>query len=1207
MASFTDDEEDSPIFKRRRLTSMPAKQKSKICPNISVVIHPDESNYPRSQVVGYKPQLPFVREHDALEEILCLWRADPDCENEDFPDIETTDFCVYRQAPTLTSTTFELVELHHIQAARGHNELFLDGILNYQGRQFHVQKLKFHTLSVGGYDTDEPSTISWIQSRYAANFKCWYHLKSPSPQYRTFFDAYHNAATFGKYFIDYIVTHPLVTFNSLREEFSLWLQDQSPYRNSPELTAWLNSSPSRDFRITAVRYVEWLWKEVSGVSAELMIHPIWSEFRVESFGSIPRQPAGVQTTTVTPFVYDCFKDMYFNSVLEQSFLSPETDTLRDKRLGNLGFAKEPIAQIQKPRHRKGQVKSIRAGQIIALNRDALSSWKGDETIWFCFVLKVIPARDPFLEVLWLYAPCDTICGHMYYPFSNELFWSNHCNCGESEIRLSHVVGVIDNIVFHPKKIPIDRYFIRQMYDMEMSCFTTLDKCNRNCSHMRDSERSFKVKNQWRIGDMVFVAQRGRLNPVVVFGFESNRVQVQSLLRRTEVDPQGDAKPNELLWNTDPTAITTVPPSQMSHKCHVKFFRATDEEPRPPPPYDRDGQGNCFIVTGFFDGNKISNLGSQSLDRKIAGPDYHLPSSHKMALRSLSLFSGGGNFDRGIEEGGAVHTTHVVEWNAIAINTFAANVRDGAKIGFFNGSVDDHLRAAIKGKTSRVVPCINHIEHISAGSPCPGFSMLQVDTESLMSLSNASKVATVAAYIDLYRPLYATFENVVSMTRPLGPNKDQNVFSQLVCALVAMGYQLRVFNLDAWSYGAAQSRSRLFISVTAPRLSAVKEPPRTHAHPPGVGNRSLGKAGNGLPFGKRQFGPTPFQTPTAEAAMQGIPELRLSSVQPFSHPDHIFNTVKPIHRSVFNTLPQQGFLKEPVNIVRTLRDTQVSPVVSKYWATQGQFRQHWLSKSYTRIRGNGLISTVTTAPNWSCGKSGYGIHWQQNRPLTLLEVRRAQGFLDHEPILGSFRDQWRIVGNSVARPVALALGIKLREAWEACPPDLIERLKSAGVFGRDRVQGLVDATDTLRNGTFVMRQKDVVQKSVTTTTTTTTSSSTRTTVEVYVPKHSTRTNLRNSTLSFDKYQRSSELSQSRIVNGSSKSMPYPEVASSPTFKIRSEAETREPEPPSSLFLVIEPERACSAFDRLGNANEYKTSSTPQLNGFFQDDRNVREGF
>jgi hypothetical protein len=47
----------------------------------------------------------------------------------------------------------------------------------------------------------------------------------------------------------------------------------------------------------------------------------------------------------------------------------------------------------------------------------------------------------------------------------------------------------------------------------------------------------------------------------------------------------------------------------------------------------------------------------------------------------------------------------------------------------------------------------------------------------------------------------------------------------------------------------------------------------------------------------------------------------------------------------------------------------------------------------------------------------------------METRRAQGFPDHEVIVGCPANQWKIVGNSVARTVALALGLSLRQAWE----------------------------------------------------------------------------------------------------------------------------------------------------------------------------------
>lgn len=57
----------------------------------------------------------------------------------------------------------------------------------------------------------------------------------------------------------------------------------------------------------------------------------------------------------------------------------------------------------------------------------------------------------------------------------------------------------------------------------------------------------------------------------------------------------------------------------------------------------------------------------------------------------------------------------------------------------------------------------------------------------------------------------------------------------------------------------------------------------------------------------------------------------------------------------------------------------------------------------------------------------------------MKARRAQCFLDHEPLIGLASGQWKIVGNSVARSVSLALGMSLRKAWLENPEHLIRRV------------------------------------------------------------------------------------------------------------------------------------------------------------------------
>jgi hypothetical protein len=46
----------------------------------------------------------------------------------------------------------------------------------------------------------------------------------------------------------------------------------------------------------------------------------------------------------------------------------------------------------------------------------------------------------------------------------------------------------------------------------------------------------------------------------------------------------------------------------------------------------------------------------------------------------------------------------------------------------------------------------------------------------------------------------------------------------------------------------------------------------------------------------------------------------------------------------------------------------------------------------------------------------------------METRRAQGFLDHEVIVGFPSQQSKIIGNSVDRKVAFAMGLVIKESW-----------------------------------------------------------------------------------------------------------------------------------------------------------------------------------
>ncbi|KAF9776602.1 hypothetical protein IL306_005194 [Fusarium sp. DS 682] len=87
-----------------------------------------------------------------------------------------------------------------------------------------------------------------------------------------------------------------------------------------------------------------------------------------------------------------------------------------------------------------------------------------------------------------------------------------------------------------------------------------------------------------------------------------------------------------------------------------------------------------------------------------------------------------------------------------------------------------------------------------------------------------------------------------------------------------------------------------------------------------------------------------------------------------------------------------------------------------------------SNAYGRQRPDHLFVTIVKTQSPDDAKNGRTLHWREPRVLTIMEARRAQGFRDDEVLLGIPREQYQIVGNSVAREVAVSLGAVFCEAW-----------------------------------------------------------------------------------------------------------------------------------------------------------------------------------
>lgn len=971
-----------------------------------------------------------------------------------------SEFSIYRPRTSSpnnpwnkTAYDLELVPLNHLKTNRGCDQFLFDGLLQVGNSRRYVKAIPFNILATDGYgDLNKSTTTSWIQSTSAATARVWYRLQEPSIEYQRYHEAFQWVATFAKHFVDFCSRKDNVCLRSFQKDFYTWIRDI--HGGCRVFQRWLRQYPQTDFRTVVTAHTEYLWKEATDVNSELRRLKIWRECDPRQLNAIPLQLStnlkntASSKTIVTEFVYNCFRETYFAQVLQ--IFDPEkaaTTKAHRNRCRELKFLDYQPSDL-KPKNpnilRSGE---IQTGDVVCVPRDTETAWRDKAEMWFAYVQKIRnDGGQAILDVLWLYRPTDTTLGNQSYPFCNELFLSDHCNCHSDNLYASDIIGKID-VRWSPTSIP-NEYFVRQTYQTEDQSFVTLRRSHFYCEHTSSTQTTKidSIRAMYRMGDTVLaLAYRNSqpiLEPCVIQRHLNNeKTRVRKLLRRKRDFQDYTSKENELVWTDD---IVEIPTKNICRICQIRFF---SHKSKPPTPYDREGQVDCFFISSRkVSGQSGSNLKELS-EPFPEGMNIGFDPSERLKyppLDMLSLFSGGGNFDRGLEEGGALNTRWTVEWDRVALHTYKANCKDGHLPAFFLGPVDEYLHRAMSGNDSSLIAKIGEVLAIAAGNPCKGFSKLQRDTYSDESILNASKVASVASFIDHYRPIYAILENVPEMGRNLGKQKPQNVLSQLLCTLVGMGYQVRQYLLNAWSYGNPQSRRRLFITIAAPHFTPIAHPPLTHSDPAEIAGHSLGQLVNGERFGVARSEITPFDFVSAREATKDLPDIGDAHVRVcIPYPDHRLSIGgAPINRlisSVIPTFPRSQNLRK---VMMAARNGSILPLprrVVQYFTERSETCRKYKNKSWGRANPDGLFPTIITRIDPADAIVGQSsLHWEEPRPLSIMDARRAQGVPDSEVILGWPSAQLEINGNGVARAPALCMGMGLREAWLTNSPQLVTR-------------------------------------------------------------------------------------------------------------------------------------------------------------------------
>ncbi|WP_419843112.1 DNA cytosine methyltransferase [Candidatus Poriferisodalis sp.] len=353
--------------------------------------------------------------------------------------------------------------------------------------------------------------------------------------------------------------------------------------------------------------------------------------------------------------------------------------------------------------------------------------------------------------------------------------------------------------------------------------------------------------------------------------------------------------------------------------------------------------------------------------------------------AVSLFSGAGGLDLGIEQAG-FRTAVAVEWDADAADTMEKNadlcfpaLRDVIRADLYplaagrdsGVTVQDILRAGGFGRRERP-------DLLVGGPPCVAFSKsgFWLDWKRDGTDPAASLLQAFTEFLRQAQPRFFMLENVYALT--FNNKASRPAFLRLCSEIDDAGYAFGWGVLNAADYGTPQSRPRLFV-VGARRDEAVPAlPPPTHH---GAWERR-----------KRAGGPQPHVTagealadlavaPEAEEVVRGRWGHLLPEIPPGDN--YLYFTAKRGH------------------------PTPIFEWRSRFWSF------------LLKLDPNRPSPTVQAQPGPNVGP----FHWE-NRRLRVPELKRLFAFPDDYEFVGRRASVQSQIGNAVppllAKQVATAI-------------------------------------------------------------------------------------------------------------------------------------------------------------------------------------------
>jgi len=343
---------------------------------------------------------------------------------------------------------------------------------------------------------------------------------------------------------------------------------------------------------------------------------------------------------------------------------------------------------------------------------------------------------------------------------------------------------------------------------------------------------------------------------------------------------------------------------------------------------------------------------------------------------LSLFTGAGGLDLGLEEAG-FQPTLCVEIDEDSRNTVSRN-RSGWKLaepGDIHQLPPDELLAQAGLKPRQLTL-------LAGGPPCQPFSKSGYwSTGDALRLRDP-RARTLNAYLDVVRaaqPQVLLLENVKGLTYD-GKDEALSLFKEglrTINAECGTFYAPQVITLDAADYGVPQFRERVFIVASIEGLP-FKKPSPTHGE--GLGKQPYMTAWDAI-------GDLDVESWDDEFNVSGRWARLLPSIP--EGQNYLWHTPRNEHRG---GMPLFGW--------RT-----------RFWSFLLKLSKHQPSW------------TIQAAPGPATGP----FHWK-SRLLTTLELCRLQTFPPGYEISGARRSAQRQVGNAVPSAIGELFGLEIRRQF-----------------------------------------------------------------------------------------------------------------------------------------------------------------------------------